>query len=96
MNYLWAGADRLVTEDELHGYVDRQVAASRRPAVSRYLLAHPEEALRVKAYTDQRDTLRALLAAQVGEAVSPRLDLRRLMQDRLGAHETPFGPAVCA
>jgi anti-sigma factor RsiW len=96
MSDLWGQTGGLVTEDELHAYVDRQIAPARRPAVKRYLSAHPEEALRVKAYGTQRGKLRTLLAAQVGRAVPPQLDPWLLMEERLGARQTPFRPTVCA
>lgn len=36
-----------VTEDELHAYVDDEIAADRRGAVEAWLASHPEDAARV-------------------------------------------------
>jgi anti-sigma factor RsiW len=76
---------RPVTGDELHAYVDSQVAPDRRPAVVRYLLAHPESARRVEAYATQRDMLRAALAGPASEPIPQRLRPQLLIRQRLAA-----------
>lgn len=76
---------RPVTGDELHAYVDSQVAPDRSPAVVRYLLAHPEIARRVEAYATQRDMLRAALAGLASEPIPPLLNPQRLIRQRLAA-----------
>src|SRR2546430_16466569 len=42
-----------VTEDELHAYVDDEIAADRRGAVEAWLASHPEDAARVAQWRAQ-------------------------------------------
>src|SRR6516165_4127340 len=42
-----------VTEDELHAYVDDELAADRRDAVEAWLASHPEDAARVAEWRAQ-------------------------------------------
>ena len=48
-----------VTEDELHAYVDGEIAADRRGAVEAWLASHPEDAARVAQWRAQADAIRA-------------------------------------
>ncbi|HKS63850.1 MAG TPA: anti-sigma factor, partial [Xanthobacteraceae bacterium] len=48
-----------VTEEELHAYVDGELAADRRAAVERWLASHAEDAARVAAWRAQADAIRA-------------------------------------
>ena len=48
----------LVTEAELHAYVDGVLPASRSAAVETYLAGHPEDAARVAAYREQVASIR--------------------------------------
>src|SRR6478609_3203207 len=57
-------AERPISEDELHGYVDGRLEAARRQEVERYLDAQPELSRRVAAYRAQRHDLRAALAGR--------------------------------
>ncbi len=79
-----AGAGRPITEEELHAYVDGQLAFDRLPAVERYLQDHADVALRVNAYIAQRAALREALASPASEPIPPQLDLQLLVQQRLG------------
>jgi len=45
---------RPITEDDLHGYVDRILEPERQAEVTAYLGDHPDVAKRVAAFTDQR------------------------------------------
>ena len=67
-----------VTEDELHAYVDGELAAERRAAVEQWLSTHSEEAARVAAWRAQAEAIRARYDAVAGEPVPPRFDLARL------------------
>ena len=71
-----------VTEDELHAYVDGELAADRRAAVEQWLASHPEDAARVAAWRAQADAVRARYGATASEPVSPRFDLDRLARVR--------------
>ncbi len=54
-----------ISDDELHAYVDGQLAADRLPAVLAWLQARPEAAARVAQWQAQRQHLRQLLRDQV-------------------------------
>lgn len=75
---------RLITEEELHAYVDNRLEADRQPAILRYLQEHPDVAERVAAYRAQREALRAAFGGVAAEPIPARLDLQRLIQERLG------------
>ena len=76
-------ADRPISEDELHAYVDGRLAPSRRQEVEHYLAAQPELSRRVAAYRAQREGLQAALAARAAEPIPPELNLSRLLEARL-------------
>src|SRR6185436_7659884 len=67
-----------VTEEELHAYVDGELAADRRAAVERWLASHAEDAARVAAWRAQADAIRARYGAAADEPVPARFDLDRL------------------
>lgn len=67
-----------VTEDELHAYVDGEIAADRRGAVEAWLAAHPEDAARVAQWQAQADAIRRRYGAVALEPVSTRFDLDAL------------------
>lgn len=48
-----------VTEAELHAHVDGLLPEARRLEVEQYLVAHPEDAQRVRAWREQNEALRA-------------------------------------
>jgi anti-sigma factor RsiW len=74
---------RPIAEEDLHAWVDGQLDADRQAAVSRYLHDHPDMARRVAAWREQRDALRAAFASLATEPIPPRLQLDRLLQQRL-------------
>lgn len=67
-----------VTEDELHAYVDGQLADDRRAAVEQWLTEHAEDAVRVAAWRAQAEAMRARYGAIANEPVPPRFDIARL------------------
>ena len=67
-----------VTEDELHAYVDGQLADDRRRAVEQWLAEHAEDAARVAAWRAQADVMRARYGAIADEPVPPRFDVAKL------------------
>jgi anti-sigma factor RsiW len=76
-----------VTEANLQAYVDDRLAPDRRHLVTAWLAVRPDEAARLQAYREQRDTLRAALRPVVEEPLPPALDLRlhkSLQQGRSG------------
>lgn len=66
-----------ITEADLHGYVDRQLAAERREAVDRYLDEHADERARVAAWQRDADALRRLFEPVLSEPVPLQLRRRR-------------------
>jgi anti-sigma factor RsiW len=86
MNYASGAGNDLscpVLDEDLHAYVDRQLAPDRRPAVERYLRNHAEPARRVGSYIAQREALRAALAGPTSEPTPSWLDPHLLQQHRL-------------
>jgi anti-sigma factor RsiW len=55
--------DLTVTEDELHAYVDGELAQERRGAVEAWLASHPEDAARVAVWRAQAEAIRARYGA---------------------------------
>ena len=51
-----------ITEADLHGYVDGQLAPARIASVEHFLATHPEERARVLEWEEQNKTLRRLLS----------------------------------
>jgi anti-sigma factor RsiW len=70
--------DPPVTEEELHAYVDGELAADRRVAVERWLGSHAEDAARVAAWRAQAEAIRARYGAAADEPVPLRFNLDRL------------------
>src|SRR5947208_15942320 len=69
-----------VSEEELHAYVDGQIAGGECAAIEKWLESHPEDAARVAAWRAQADAIRARYGAVASEPVPPRFDLARLMR----------------
>ena len=73
---------RPISEDDLHGYVDRVLEPERQAEVADYMREHPDVAKRVAALTGQRDLLRAALAPIAEEPLPPELNLSRIIENR--------------
>lgn len=69
---------RPIGEDDLHGYVDQRLGAARLGEVRRWLDANPEAGARVRAWTAQRDLLRAALAPLAEAPIPQRLRVAHL------------------
>src|SRR5262245_2915748 len=67
-----------VTEEELHAYVDGELAPDRRAAVETWLASHPEDAARVAQWRAQADAIRARFGVLASEPVPARFDLDHL------------------
>jgi anti-sigma factor RsiW len=76
-------AERPISEDEIHAYVDDRLERTRRREIEHYLDAQPELSQRVQAYRAQRDGLRVALASRAAEPIPPELNLSRLFEARL-------------
>lgn len=71
-----------VTEDELHAYVDGELALDRQPAIEAWLDAHPDDAAQVAAWRAQAAALRARYGAVADERVPGRLMLKKVAPQR--------------
>ena len=74
--------DSPVTEEELHAFIDGELPADRKEAVTAWLASHPDHARQVDAWRAQADAIRARYGAVVAEPVPARLKLDQIM--RLG------------
>ncbi len=63
----------VVTEADLHAYVDGLLSDARSEEVAAYLAVRPEEMARIHAYREQNEGLRALFNPVLDESVPPRL-----------------------
>ena len=79
-----------IGEDDLHAYVDDQLAASRRQAVEDYLAGRPEAARKVAAWRAQKQALRQAFAAPEAEPLPPRLTLAGIIEERRRPRRTPW------
>ena len=79
-----------VSEDQLHAYVDQQIAGEGCVVVEGYLREHPDVAQRVAAYQQQRALLRDALAPLAAEPVPPRLRLGQIIGERLRPRQLPW------
>lgn len=74
--------DSIVTDDELHAYVDGQLPAQRRGAVEAWLATHADDAARVAAWRSQAELIRARFGAVAEETLPRRLSVVRLLRAR--------------
>jgi anti-sigma factor RsiW len=74
--------DRPVEEDELHARIDGRLPPHRVAAVDAYFAKHPDAQARFSQYAEQREALRAALAAQAGGPVPDRLRVARIRGER--------------
>ena len=63
----------LVSDADLHAYVDDRLSPERRADIEAWLVANPEEAQRVAAWQAQTEDLRAHFAPALSEPVPPAL-----------------------
>lgn len=89
-------SDLPVTEDELHAYVDGELAADRQQAVEAWLAAHPEDAARVGGWRLQADAISARYGGVAGQPVPRRLNLDRLTQSQRSWKAVAAAAAVLA
>jgi anti-sigma factor RsiW len=89
-----AATEPPVTEADLHGYVDRQLTATRRAEVERHLASRPEERARVDAWQRHKTMLHGLLDPVLDEVLPPSLLVRRAMPPRSAWRALAAGVAV--
>ncbi|MDH5535232.1 MAG: anti-sigma factor [Betaproteobacteria bacterium] len=66
----------IVSESDLHAFVDGALPVARRAEVETYLAGHPEDAERVAAYRQQNATLHSLYDPVLDETVPERIAAR--------------------
>jgi len=81
--------DSPVTDEELHAFVDGELAADRQDAVVAWLAAHPEQATQVAAWRAQADAIRARYGDVANEPVPDRLALDQIMRRDRGGRSWP-------
>ncbi|MGA9895492.1 MAG: anti-sigma factor, partial [Xanthobacteraceae bacterium] len=67
--------DQIVGEDELNAYVDGELPAERLGAVEAWLASHPDDAVKVAAWRQQAELIRARYGAAVNEKPPQRLNV---------------------
>jgi anti-sigma factor RsiW len=70
--------DQPVSEEELHAYVDGELAPERRETVEAWLSTHPDDATRVGAWRAQAEAIRSRHGGVASEPVPARFDVARL------------------
>lgn len=70
--------DQPVTEEDLHAYVDGELAPERREAVEAWLASHSDDMARVGAWRAQAEAMRSRYGAVASEPVPARFDVARL------------------
>ena len=70
--------DQSVSEEELHAYVDSELAPDRREAVEAWLATHSDDMARVSAWRAQAEGIRSRYGAVATEPVPARFDVARL------------------
>ena len=74
-----------VRDDELHAFVDGELPADRREAVTAWLAEHPEQAALVAAWQAQAEAIRARYGAVAEEAVPARFNVDALLRNGGGS-----------
>jgi anti-sigma factor RsiW len=77
--------DQIVGEDELNAYVDGELPTDRLGAVDAWLASHPDDAMKVAAWRQQAELIRARYGAAVNEQLPRRLNIARLTRRRYSA-----------
>jgi anti-sigma factor RsiW len=77
--------DQIVGEDELNAYVDGELPPERLGAVEAWLASHPDDAVKVAAWRQQAELIRARYGAAVNEKPPQRLNVDQLTRRRYGA-----------
>ena len=67
---------QLVSEEELHAYIDGRLDAQQCKAVEHFLAEHPEEAERVRTYQRLNQSLQQAYATQLRDPVPKRLQVK--------------------
>jgi anti-sigma factor RsiW len=88
--------DLNVGEDELNAYVDGELPAERVGAVETWLASHPEDAIKVAAWRQQAELIRARYGDAINEKPPQQLDVARLTRRRRGAWAAAIAASLVA
>src|SRR5262245_48534746 len=72
--------DLPVTDDELHAFVDGELAPNRRKTVEAWLATHPDDAARVASWRAHAELIRVRYGGAARSPVPTRLNLDRLVR----------------
>ena len=86
----------VISEEDLHAYVDGQLDPERQSAVEAFLRDSPDAAARVAEDAAQRRALRAALGPVVAEPLPSSLNLTRLVEERLARRRFPWFATAAA
>ena len=65
--------DRVISEEELHAYVDGAAEPARRLDIALFLARHPHDAARIESFRAQNAAIHALFDPDLAQPVPPRL-----------------------
>jgi anti-sigma factor RsiW len=85
-----------VTEDELHAFVDGELPADRKEAVTAWLAAHPDQAALVATWRAQAESIRARYGAVANEQVPARLMIDQIIERGRGGRRSWAAMAAAA
>lgn len=88
--------DQIVGEDELNAYVDGELPAERLGAVEAWLASHPDDAMKVAAWRQQAELIRARYGAAINEKPPRRLDVARLTRRRYSGWAAAIAATLAA
>jgi len=83
--------DQMISEDELHAYVDGELPPDRRGAVEAWLATHADDAARVAAWRAQAEIIRKRYGGVANEVPPKRLQVERLTRSRRSFMAEPSG-----
>lgn len=89
-----SGTEPPVRDDELHAFVDGELAADRRAAIAAWLAQNPGAAERVRAWQSQREALRAAFTAATPPA--PEFSLLEIVESRMHRRRRVWTAAAAA
>jgi anti-sigma factor RsiW len=75
-------SNRPISEEDLHAYVDGEIAGGRCAEVEAWLATHPDDAARVAAWRAQAEAIRARYGGVADEPMPARLALAQLARGR--------------
>src|SRR6187401_3555026 len=85
-----------ISEEQLHAYVDGQIAGGECAAVEAWLASHPEDAARVAAWRAQAEAIRARYGSVINDPIPDRLTLKRIMGSQRSWSKVAAAAAVAA